>query len=117
MTACEQALWIVLRAKRLRGWKFRRQEPIARYIADFVCMRARLIVELDGGQHLDRVEHDQVRDAWLTSQGFRVLRFWNCDWRENGEGVLRVIDEALGECCPSPQPLPHEGGGEDSPLA
>ena len=91
----------MLRAKRFVGFKFRRQEPIGRYIADFVCFKARLIVELDGSQHLDQSEHDAVRDAWLQSQGFVVLRFWNNEWDSQPEAVAERI-----WCTLSPTPLP-----------
>ncbi|MEX8520814.1 MAG: endonuclease domain-containing protein [Leptothrix sp. (in: b-proteobacteria)] len=100
-TPQEQQLWQVLRAKRFAGFKFRRQEPIGRYIADFVCFKAHLIVELDGSQHLDQPEHDAVRDAWLQSQGFVVLRFWNHEWESQPEAVAERIWLTL-----SPTPLP-----------
>ena len=72
-TDAEHRLWQILRAKRLDGWKFRRQPPIGPYRPDFVRRRAKLIVEADGGQHGE--ERDGARDAWLQSQGFRILRF------------------------------------------
>ena len=97
LTPCEQDLWQRLRAKRFAGYKFRRQEPIGRYIADFVCLRIRLVVELDGSQHQQAVDHDQVRDEWLKTQGFRVLRFWNSDWTQDADAVLEVIWRALEE--------------------
>ncbi len=75
-TDAERALWRILRAKRFDGFKFRRQAPLGRYIADFVCLEKRLIVEADGGQHNESA-HDAARDAWLRGQGFHVLRFWN----------------------------------------
>jgi very-short-patch-repair endonuclease len=67
-TPAEQQLWQQLRAKRFVGFKFRRQVPIGRYIVDFVCFDAKLIVELDGGQHLENREHDETRDAWFRDQ-------------------------------------------------
>jgi very-short-patch-repair endonuclease len=73
MTDAERAPWRILRDRRLDGWRFRRQEPIDRYIVDFVCFEARLVIEVDGGQHHES-ESDQTRDAYLQSQGFRVLR-------------------------------------------
>jgi very-short-patch-repair endonuclease len=73
----EARLWKLLRDRRLEGLKFRRQVVISRYIADFVCLRYRLIVEADGPLHEERAEHDAIRDAWLQSQGFRVLRLSN----------------------------------------
>ena len=106
-TDAEKKLWYWLRNRRLAGAKFRRQLPIGPYIADFACVEAQLIVELDGGQHADRVEHDEVRSAFLASKGFRVLRFWNNDVLLHTEDVLSVILQALD---PSPPPSPLERG-------
>lgn len=107
-TPAEQQLWQQLRAKRFAGFKFRRQEPIGRYIADFVCFRAKLIVELDGSQHLENREHDENRDIWLKEQGFVVLRFWNNQWALEAESVLEAIWRALN---PLPNPSPKMGEG------
>ena len=92
-TDAEHRLWQILRAKRLSGFKFRRQVPIDSFIADFVCLQNRLIVEADGGQHGN--EADARRDAYLKAQGFRILRFWNNDIFNNEEGVLTTIVAAL----------------------
>jgi very-short-patch-repair endonuclease len=97
MTSEELALWARLRDKRCAGLRFRRQAPIGRYIADFVCFRIRLVVELDGSHHGSNREHDALRDAWFESQGFRVMRFWNQEWNQDPEGVLRRIEEASRE--------------------
>ncbi|MGH8584190.1 MAG: endonuclease domain-containing protein [Gammaproteobacteria bacterium] len=78
----------------VEGYRFRRQVAIDHYIVDFACLEARLIIEADGGQHSESVA-DHRRDAYLRSQGFRVLRFWNNDVLANREGVLRTITEAL----------------------
>ena len=94
-TDAEQRLWDLLRRRRFAGCKFRRQHPVGRYIVDFVCLERRLIVEVDGGQHDERRLYDAKRDAWLCTQQFRVLRFWNNDVDRNLEAVLTVIDEAL----------------------
>ncbi len=94
-TPQEQQLWACLRAKRFAGHKFRRQMPIGRYIADFVCLNARLIIELDGSQHHTQQDHDTVRDAWLRSQGFEVLRVWNSQWQAHPQAVLEAIWQAL----------------------
>jgi len=107
-TEAEHRLWQILRAKRLAGFKFKRQLPIDHYIVDFVCLRERLIVEADGGQHSGSVG-DKRRDAYLKSQGFRVLRFWNNEIFENEEGVLTSILSALQS--PLPNPSPAEGRG------
>ncbi len=84
LTEAEQKLWRELRDRRLDRIKFRRQAPIGPYVADFVCLEAKLIVEIDGSQHAQS-ERDRVRDAELATRGFRVLRFWNDD-------VLKDID-------------------------
>ncbi len=90
-TEAEQRLWYHLRAHRFMGLKFKRQKPMGRYIVDFVCGDRRLIIELDGGQHAEQVEYDQHRDAWLRSQGYTVLRFWNNEVMQQLEGVLEQI--------------------------
>ncbi|HMM63708.1 MAG TPA: DUF559 domain-containing protein [Mesorhizobium sp.] len=77
-TEAEDRLWQELRGRRLDRIKFRRQAPIGNYIADFVCLEARLIVEIDGSQHADS-DYDRWRDMALNERGFRVLRFWNDD--------------------------------------
>lgn len=94
-TDAERVLWRQLRAHRFAGYKFRRQQPIGRYIVDLVCFEKRLIIEVDGGQHAEQVAYDGERSAWLQSQGFRVLRFWNHEVLQNTEGVMEVI---LREC-------------------
>jgi very-short-patch-repair endonuclease len=88
-TDAESLLWKHLRTKQMEGVKFRRQEPIGRFIVDFVSFEKKVIVEVDGGQHSE--EADKEREQWLRSQGFKVLRFWNNEVLENTEGVLEVI--------------------------
>jgi very-short-patch-repair endonuclease len=95
MTDAERKLWYFLRAKRFEGWKFRRQVPLGCYIVDFLCEDARLIVELDGGQHAERTERDSTRTQWLRAQGYSVIRFWNNDVLENIEGVLTTLSLAI----------------------
>ncbi len=90
-TEAEQRLWYHLRAHRFMGLKFKRQKPIGRYIADFVCVERRLVIEIDGGQHGEQVEYDLRRDAWLRGQGYTVLRFWNNEVLQQMEGVLEKI--------------------------
>lgn len=112
MTDAEHRLWKHLRAHRLDGQKFRRQQPIGPYIVDFVHFGARVVVEADGGQHVQS-PHDAARDAWLTRQGFRVLRFWNDDILLHTDAVLESIWKALREGAPSPPaPLPQGERGE-----
>ena len=108
-TDAEHRLWQILRAKRLAGYKFKRQLPIDNYIVDFACLRHRLIIEADGGQHGDSVR-DARRDAYLNAQGFRILRFWNSDIFNNEEGVLTSVLNALEQPL-SPTPLPQRGEG------
>ncbi|WP_281174971.1 endonuclease domain-containing protein [Sphingomonas changbaiensis] len=109
-TPQEEALWEKLRAKRLDGWKFRHQSPLGRFVPDFCCPAAKLIIELDGGQHGAQQEYDAARTSFLEREGYRVLRFWNNDVDENLEGVLRLIQEALSA------PLPARRAGLPSPL-
>lgn len=90
-TDAENLMWKHLRARRLGGHKFRRQVPIGRYIADFLCEEAALIVELDGGQHADNQTYDEARSHWLGTKGFHLLRFWNNDVLTNTESVLEKI--------------------------
>lgn len=94
MTPQERLLWTRLRDRQLAGHKFRKQQPIGSYIADFVCQQKKLIVEADGSQHCDS-GHDVTRDQWLKKQGYSVLRYWNNEINENLEGVLENILEAL----------------------
>lgn len=94
MTDAETKLWKELRAKRFENYKFRRQVPLGRYIADFVCFERGLIVEVDGSQH-DNSTHDDVRDRWLRQQGYRVLRLWNREVLTDANGALLSILDAL----------------------
>jgi very-short-patch-repair endonuclease len=109
MTDAERKLWLQLRAHRFQGYKFRRQQPIGSYIADFVCFDARLIIEVDGGQHLESAR-DAKRDEWFLKNGFRVLRFWNNQVLQETEGVLQTILLALKDT-PLPNPSPARGEG------
>ncbi len=93
----EKHLWRALREIPIHGSHFRRQVPVGPYVADFACLAARLIIELDGSHHArgDVAIHDQKRQAWLEAEGYRVLRFWNSDLDQNMEGVLETIRAAL----------------------
>ncbi len=98
-TVFEQAFWACVRAKRLGGFKFRRQQVIGGYVVDFACMEARLVVELDGDWHqcVEQRAYDVVRDEWLQAQGYRVLRIRNREWAMNQAGVLmQVLRELQG---------------------
>jgi very-short-patch-repair endonuclease len=100
LTPWELSLWLRRKGKQLGGYKFRRQQPVDRYIVDFINMEKKLIIELDGSQHLDS-EDDKRRDAYLVKEGYRVLRFWNNEVNANIEGVLTAILSAL-ESYPPP---------------
>ena len=92
-TDAERTLWRHLRARQLDGLKFRRQQPLGRYIVDFVCLERRLVIELDGSQHAEE-EHrakDQARDRWMREEGYTVLRFWDHEVLSNTRGVLEEI--------------------------
>jgi very-short-patch-repair endonuclease len=96
MTDAERKLWFLLRDRRLAGAKFRRQAPVGPYIADFVCLRRKVIVEADGGQHIDSSK-DAVRDRWLAREGYRVVRYSNIDILKNPEGVLTDLLSRLND--------------------
>jgi len=120
MTDAEARLWFLLRGRRLADAKFRRQVPIGPYVVDFFCHEHGLIVEADGGQHLES-RHDAKRTQYLEQQGCAVLRFWNDEILNNQDAVLTKILEALSGRAPSPaatrRPLPegeannNEGAG------
>jgi len=102
MTPEERKLRQMVKAKRVADAKFRRQVPIGSYVADFVCVSARLVVELDGSQHGDRMEADAERTRHLEARGYRVLRFWNNDVTANLDGVIRSIEIAVRQGPTSP---------------
>ncbi|MGE3333369.1 MAG: endonuclease domain-containing protein [Rhodospirillaceae bacterium] len=109
MTDAEKRLWSYLRTLKRRGFHFRKQAPIGDFIADFCCHAARLVIEVDGGQHgLEReVSKDTSRTRWLESQGYAVVRYWNNDVLTNFDGVVENIDSLIN---PTPTP-PHRGEG------
>ena len=106
MTDAERRLWWSLQRKQLGGLKFRRQHPFGDYIIDFVCLKAKLAVEVDGGQHSEN-EADAARTEFLERAGFRILRFWNNDVLRDTEAVVETILDALRGSTPPPsQPSP-----------
>ena len=113
-TDAEQKLWMRLRYRQIKEWKFRRQHPIGGFIVDFCCLEGMLIIELDGGQHVELEEADGERTKYLNSVGFRVLRFWNDDVLTKTDAVLeeilRVLENSDG-LDPHPNPLPHRERG------
>jgi len=100
LTPQERVLWSELKNRQLDGFKFRKQQPIGPYIADFVCQEHKLVIEADGSQHSDN-QNDKQRDRWMQDRGYTVLRFWNNEINENLEGVLTAIMHTLGKY-PSP---------------
>ena len=109
MTEAERRLWQILRSHQMTGYKFRRQVPIGRYIADFVCHEARLIVEIDGGQHDRSSPQEAERSGFLEKEGYRILRFWNNEVLANPDGVHQTIADELGRITP---PHPSDMMGE-----
>jgi very-short-patch-repair endonuclease len=109
MTEAERKIWNRLRSRQTEGYRFRRQVPLGRYIADFVCHEVRLIVEIDGGQHDLSSEREVLRTRFFESQGYHVLRFWNNAVLENPDGVQTVIAQELLRGSPPPNPPPSRG--------
>ena len=96
MTPAEKKLWAYLERSQL-GLRFRRQHAIGNFIVDFCCIKKKIIIELDGSQHLDMQEYDEDRTKYLESRGYRVIRFWNNDVMKDIEGVILAITYALEE--------------------
>jgi very-short-patch-repair endonuclease len=101
MTNAENRMWYYLRNRRLGGYKFVREHVIGQYIADFVCREKKLVIEIDGGQHMDAVEYDAVRTKDLEARGYRVLRIWNHEVFKNIQGVMDSILNLL-------ETVPHQ---------
>jgi very-short-patch-repair endonuclease len=113
-TAAEELLWSRLCRSRLDGLKFTRQLPIAGHFADFACRKPKLVIELDGSQHVDAAEADAERTRRMERGGYRAIRFWNNDLTSNMGGVLEAILTAATACGwrgPTPQPPPARGRG------
>jgi very-short-patch-repair endonuclease len=117
MTDAERRLWQSLRLRQFDGYKFRRQHSMGHYVVDFVCVEAKLVVEVDGGQHSERQGYDATRTEWLRHKGFRVIRFWNHEVMNDIEAVKAVIWKALHEGSQPPsQPSPLQGEGAKEGL-
>jgi len=113
LTEAERVLWRHLRDRQLGGWKFRRQHPVAPFIVDFVCLEKKLIVEVDGGQHAEKMVQDAGRTEHLSKSGYQVVRFWNNEVLQETAGVLQVILSRLSvDVPPHPDPLPQGGEGK-----
>lgn len=98
LTPTEQKLWLHIRDKQLNNIRFRRQHAIGPYITDFCAPGIKLIIELDGSQHLEQTEYDNERTAFLQSQKYKLLRFWNNDVMNDIDGVIQAILLARDEC-------------------
>jgi very-short-patch-repair endonuclease len=103
-TEAEKRFWWEVKDRRLYGHKFRRQRAIGPFIVDFVCLERHLVVEIDGGQHLEAADYDAQRSAILEAHGFRVVRFWNSEVLMNMEGVIDAVLAELGGEAGSPSP-------------
>ncbi len=93
----EAILWKHLRSRRFKGIKFRRQVPIDRFVVDFLCKKHRLIIELDGSQHAENREYDELRTSILEAKGYRVIRYWNNQVLTELEGVLESIELVIAD--------------------
>ena len=115
MTRAETLLWRYLKADRIDGLSFRRQVPFRKYVADFVCLSVKLVIEIDGESHdfEDRQKADQLRDAFFEAESFHVLRFTNEQVMSNLEGVIEAIRQVASSRASTPPSLtlPHKGGG------
>ena len=110
-TDTECKFWQHLRASQLNGFKFSRQMPVAGHVCDFLCRSARLVIEVDGGQHDWQANEDVTRTRRIEAEGYRVIRFWNNEVNDSLEGVLFRIAEALAEAAEAhSQPLPQARG-------
>ncbi|MEZ5485083.1 MAG: endonuclease domain-containing protein [Lysobacteraceae bacterium] len=115
-TDAEQHLWRHLRRQQLGGYRFRRQVPVAGFIADFLCPSAKLIIELDGGQHAEQAASDERRTMVLVEAGYRVIRFWNHDVLIRTDDVLAEILRQLEGGATPPQSSPASQGRERAAI-
>lgn len=117
LTPPEARMWAFLKTLRAEGFHFRRQVPFRGYFLDFACHAQKLVIEVDGASHQHRVDHDRTRDAVLAREGYRTMRFYNADIRDDFDGVTAVVRSALTSDSPTRASLrsavpPHEGEGE-----
>jgi very-short-patch-repair endonuclease len=110
-TEAEKRIWRCLRSREFQGIKFRRQQPLGPYVADFCSFRNKIVIELDGGQHASAQEKDATRTEYLQRSGFQVIRVWDNEVLKNIEGVLEYIRQRLNQH-PSPRPSPARGEGD-----
>jgi very-short-patch-repair endonuclease len=111
MTDAERKLWSCLSARKVEGVRFNTQFPVGPFIGDFVSRGAKLVIEVDGGQHASMEDEDIARTRYMELQGYRVIRFWNNDVLENIEGVVAEIERVLQDM-PSPNPSRKREGGQ-----
>ncbi len=95
LTRAERKLWAYLRGDKLNGVSFRRQHAIGNFIPDFVSIKRKLVIELDGSQHLEQTEYDAERTRYFASLGYKVIRFWNNQVENDVNGVIRAIELTL----------------------
>jgi very-short-patch-repair endonuclease len=118
LTSQEVKLWVKLRELKSLGFHFRRQAPVGRYIVDFICFRAQLVIEADGGQHgmPEGIRSDRIRDTFLQAHGFKILRFWNSEIDQNLNGVMESILSTLNIItparCEASASVDSDGGGK-----
>ena len=111
VTDAERSIWRILRSAQMDGHRFRRQVPFGQYIADFVCHNARLIIEIDGGQHERSSPDEAKRTRFLEDQGYRILGFWNNECCQTSKACVR---SSPGSCGITPTlTRPHDGGGSE----
>ena len=115
MTDTERFVWKRIRYRQLGGYRFRRQVPVGPYIADFVCFEAKVVLELDGGQHATQLLSDTERTHWFEGQGFVVVRFWNNEAIENWDTIADYLVGVLQARTPHPNPPPQGGRGPERP--
>lgn len=113
--ATEDLFWSCVRNRKLGGFKFKRQVLIGPYIADFVCLEKRVVIELDGPLHKDRKQYDALRDRFLADAGFKVMRIRNDDLAGALAATMAFIKHTLAATTPSPRPLPHFVGERENP--
>ena len=109
VTDAERRLWACLSARKVGGVRFNTQFPIGPFICDFVSRGAKLVIEVDGGQHADSERHDAAKTHYIEQQGYRVIRFWNNDVLNNIDGVVAEISRVLADM-PSPNPSREREG-------
>ena len=112
-TDAELRLWQLLRGRHLAGFKFRRQHPFGAYIADFICLDKRLVIEVDGSQHQEQTRYDSKRTEDFEAAGYTVLRFWDSDVLLRTNDVMQAVYNAL-HGTPHPNPLPVRAGRGNS---